>query len=252
MRAGHRWTMGTAPVTGVEPGRWAARGRPRSLPVGAALQFRDVSSGAVQGAWSGTVPGAFTPGRRPAAVLVPVYPGADGPTLLLIRRTPVGHHGGQVAFPGGRPEPGDTSLLDTALREAQEEVGIEPADVRIAGLLPVVETMTSNYAIFAYVGRLAKRPALRLQASEVAAVLDVPVHALMAPGLPVEEVWELPIPGQPGTGTDAPSAAGSIPVSAPRLRRVRYFPWGPDKIWGATSRILEHLLEALRTGTITV
>jgi 8-oxo-dGTP pyrophosphatase MutT (NUDIX family) len=186
-------------------------------------------------------------------VLVPVYPGAAGPTLLLIRRTPVGHHGGQVAFPGGRPEAGDASLLDTALREAQEEVGIEPADVRIAGLLPVVETMTSNYAIFAYVGRLAERPALRLQASEVAAVLDVPVSALMATGLPLEEDWEFPLPGQPGTGTTGRLGAEPGAVSAPPLRRrVRYFPWGPDKIWGATSRILEHLLEALRTGTIEV
>lgn len=201
-------------------------------------------------AWNGVAPGPFTPGRRPAAVLVPVYPGVGGPTLLLIRRTPVGHHGGQVAFPGGRPEPGDATLEETALREAQEEVGIDPASVRIAGLLPVVETMTSNYAIFAYLGHLAARPALRMQASEVAAVLDVPVRALMAPGLPLEEVWEFPLSGQPEAGPNDRTSATPLPISTPRLRRVRYFPWGEDKIWGATSRILEHLLEALRTGAL--
>jgi 8-oxo-dGTP pyrophosphatase MutT (NUDIX family) len=211
-----------------------------------------VSDATIERAWRGTAPGLYTPGRRPAAVLVPVYPGAEGPTLLLIRRTPVGHHGGQVAFPGGRPEPADASLEETALREAREEVGIDPAGVRITHLLPVVETMTSNYAIFAYVGRLAKRPGVRLQVSEVAAVLDVPVRALLAPGLPIEEDWEFPLPGQPGTVVDGPIGAEQAAVATPRLRRVRYFPWGEDKIWGATSRILEHLLEALRTGALAL
>jgi 8-oxo-dGTP pyrophosphatase MutT (NUDIX family) len=183
-------------------------------------------------------------GRRLAAVLVPVYDSAEGPTLLLIRRTTTINHPGQVAFPGGRPEPGDADLLATALREAHEELGIDPSTVQIVGALPVVETMTSNYAISPFVGRLSERPALRIQESEVAAVLDVPVAALLRDGLPIEEEWLLPLPGE-----RAPATSNG-PVGALQTRRVRFYPWGEDKIWGATGRILENLVAALTDGSI--
>jgi 8-oxo-dGTP pyrophosphatase MutT (NUDIX family) len=181
-------------------------------------------------------------GRRLAAVLVPIYDGPEGPTLLLIRRTTTVNHPGQVAFPGGRPEPGDASMLETALREAEEELGIAPTSVRITGTLPLVETLTSNWAISPFVGRLTSRPPLRLQQSEVAAVLDVPISALLCDGLPVEEEWPLPLPGE--RLAVAPDGA--------RTRRVRYYPWGEDKIWGATGRMLESLVAALRSGTLTL
>ena len=170
--------------------------------------------------------------RRKAAVLVPIYDGPDGPILLLIRRTRTINHPGQVAFPGGRPEPADLSLLATALREAYEELGIEPAAVRIVAELPVVETLTSNYAISAFVGRLPARPPLRPQVSEVAAILDVPLSALLADHLPVQEEWEF--------------------EQERRTRTIRYFPWGEDKIWGATARMIEHLLAAVRAGQLVL
>ncbi|MBI3971395.1 MAG: CoA pyrophosphatase [Chloroflexi bacterium] len=201
-------------------------------------------------------------GRRRAAVLVPVYDGPEGPTLLLIRRTNTINHPGQVAFPGGRPEPGDTGLLATALREVQEELGLDPASLRLLGELPVVETLSSNYAISAFVGRLRERPLLRPQASEVAAILDVPIAALLAPGLPVQEEWELPLPGERAGGVPVPngvpaaphSSAGVEPAGVPRkqTRTVHYFPWGQDKIWGATARMIAHLLEAVRTGRLVL
>ena len=181
-------------------------------------------------------------GRRPAAVLAPIYDGPQGPTLLLIRRTTTVNHPGQVAFPGGRPEPGDADLLATALREAHEELGIEPAQVAVLGALPVVETVTSNWAITPFVGRLSARPVLRPQASEVAAVLDVPLAALMAPGLPLEEEWEFPLAGEP-----PPAGSGA---AARYVRRIRYFPWGDDRIWGATARMVEHLIAAVRRGAL--
>ncbi len=177
-------------------------------------------------------------------MLVPIYDGPEGPNLLLIRRTATVNHPGQVGFPGGRPEPGDADLLATALREAQEELGIDPASVRIIGVLPVVETLTTNYAISAYVGRLRGRPTVRPQSAEVAAVLDVPLAALMRANLPREEDWELPLPGE---RAPAPGSPGGR-----ETRRIRFYPWGEDKIWGATFRIIDHLLAALRSGTLSL
>ena len=181
-------------------------------------------------------------GPRPAAVLVPIYDGPQGPTLLFIRRTAGRTHSGQVAFPGGRPEPQDADPVATALREAREELGILPQQVRILGRLPTVETVTSNFAIVPVVGRLAGRPRLELQADEVAAVLDVPLESLAAPGLPIEEDWALPLPGE--------RLPAGVRVKPGQTRRIRYFPWGDDRIWGATERMVEHLLAALRAGTL--
>jgi 8-oxo-dGTP pyrophosphatase MutT (NUDIX family) len=144
--------------------------------------------------------------------------------LVLMVRADRGPHGGQVSFPGGRPEPGDRDLLATALREAQEEVGIDPATVRIIGTLPVVETAVSNFAITPYVGVLEQRPAYCLQEEECVAVLEVPLHVVRAPR---EEWWELP--------------GGH--------RLVRWYPWQGQRIWGATARIIEHLLAVLDHGT---
>lgn len=171
-------------------------------------------------------------GRRPAAVLVPIYDGPTGLMVLLFRRTPGGPHSGQVAFPGGRPELGDRDLQATALREAQEELGIEPGSVRVIGELPVVETNVSNFAIFPFVGRLAARPQIRPQASEVDAVLDVPLDVFWRE--PIEEWWDLA------------AARGQ------RRLLVRYFPWGEDKIWGATARMIEHLVAAVKKGRIVL
>lgn len=179
---------------------------------------------------------------------MPIYDGPRGPTLLFIRRTMGVNHPGQVAFPGGRPEPGDAGPVATALREAREELGIDPGLVRVVGTLPTVETMTSNYAITPVVGRLAGRPPLRLQDSEVAAVLDVPLTALQGPGLPLEEDWPLPLPGE--RLPPPSSVAGGVGLHGARVRRVRFFPWGEDKIWGATERMVEQLLDALRSGKL--
>lgn len=172
------------------------------------------------------------PGRRLAAVLVPIYDGPAGPTLILIRRTPGGLHSGQVAFPGGRPEPVDRSLEDTSLREAHEELGIPPDGVRIIGRLPMVQTMVSNFDIHPFVGRLSSRPDLRPQPSEVAAVLHVPLATFTTD--PIQEWWDLP----------------ALDATGARRRLVRYFEWGEDRIWGATERMIEHLIAAVHEGTL--
>lgn len=177
---------------------------------------------------------AGSEGRRPAAVLAPIYNGPSGPTLILFRRTPGGLHSGQVAFPGGRPEPGDKDLEETALREAEEELGIPRSLVSVIGRLPVVETQVSNYAIHAFVGKLSARPEMRRQESEVAAILEVPLEALMT--TPTEEWWDLPAVDATGT----------------QRRLVRFFTWGEDRIWGATQRLIDHLVEAIREGRLSL
>jgi 8-oxo-dGTP pyrophosphatase MutT (NUDIX family) len=171
-------------------------------------------------------------------VLVPIYDRPEGPTLILFRRTPGGLHSGQVAFPGGRPEPGDRDLEETALRETEEELGIAREAVTVVGRLPLVETIVSNFAIHPFVGRLGTRPAMRAQASEVAAILEVPLAELME--TPKEEWWELPV------------VENGVQTGEVRKRLVRFWPWGEDRIWGATQRIIESLVDAVREGTLVL
>ncbi len=117
---------------------------------------------------------------RPAAVLVPVVQRME-PTVLLTQRThTLAQHAGQVAFPGGRAEPHDISLVQTALRETQEETGIASSFVTVAGFLDAYETGT-GFAILPVVGILAEGFSLMPDASEVAEVFEVPLAFLLDP-----------------------------------------------------------------------
>jgi 8-oxo-dGTP pyrophosphatase MutT (NUDIX family) len=162
-----------------------------------------------------------------AAVLAPVYRDAEGRLrLVLILRGPRGVHGSQIALPGGRREPGDADLLATALREAQEEIGLDPSWVEPLSPLPIVETATTGYLISPFLGRLRDRPAAwRPQESEVAAVLDVLVDDLTVPEAHGEEVQWFP--------------------SWPEPRRMPYYQVGEHRLWGATYRIVHPLLPRL-------
>src|SRR5215469_16824532 len=97
--------------------------------------------------------GAACPGRGvtdmvDSAVLAPIYRDPRGDLrLVFIRRSPYGVHGGQIAFPGGRREPEDADLLATALREAEEEVGLDPAQVDVLTELPIVETVATGFRV---------------------------------------------------------------------------------------------------------
>ena len=120
------------------------------------------------------------PNLTPAAVLVPLVFRAE-PMVLLTRRTEtLSRHAGQVAFPGGRADPEDISLVETALRETQEETGIAPAFVTVAGFLDAYETGT-GYAILPVVGILSEGFALAPQAAEVAHIFEVPLSFLLDP-----------------------------------------------------------------------
>ena len=121
-------------------------------------------------------------GLRTAAVLAPVFRDAAGVLrTVLVVRSDHGVHGGQLGFPGGRPEPGDADLLATALREAEEEVGLDPAAVRVLAALDPLETRATGYRVYAFVGAVPPDTDWRLDAVEVTGILTPPVALVADP-----------------------------------------------------------------------
>jgi 8-oxo-dGTP pyrophosphatase MutT (NUDIX family) len=118
----------------------------------------------------------------PAAVLIPIVDRPSGLTMLLTQRTAhLRDHAGQVSFPGGRCESTDISPVATALRESQEEVGIDPAQVEVLGTLPVYFTST-GFCVTPVVGLVQPPLNLRLDDFEVAEVFEPPLGFLLDPG----------------------------------------------------------------------
>lgn len=174
---------------------------------------------------------ADSEGRAPveAAVLAPVYRDAEGRVrLVLIRRGPRGVHGGQLALPGGRREPDDVDLRATALREAEEEIGLDPASVQILAELPRVSTVTTGFRIAPFLGRIATPAAWRRHEEEIAEVLDIPIAELLAPGAHGHQVRHPPGWAEP--------------------RTFPHYRVGGDQLWGATYRIVHPLLPRLIAG----
>ena len=164
------------------------------------------------------------PGSATAAVLAPLFE-RDGELYAVFtrRRAHLRLHAGQISFPGGRPEPGDADLAHTALREAHEEIGLEPATVELVGALAPTPTIVSDIAIYPFVGLIpAPGRAWTPAAGEVEAVIEASLPKLAASHR--LQVFER----RDGTRvtTDAYDA-------------------GADTIWGATARILTDLLVRL-------
>lgn len=175
---------------------------------------------------------------RPAAVLCALFEEAGQARVVLTRRSArLRSHTGEVSFPGGRLDPGE-SALDAALREAREEIGLDPASVEILGELPALSTWTSRAAIRPFVGALPGRPSLEANPDEVDRVFTVALTELIAPGTYHEERWELD-PGAGGTGP-AGATGGRRPASP-----VHFFEVPGETIWGATARMLRDLLDVV-------
>jgi 8-oxo-dGTP pyrophosphatase MutT (NUDIX family) len=166
--------------------------------------------------WNGPAP------VRPAAVLVPIVV-RDSLTVLLTERTPhLAAHAGQIAFPGGKPDPGDTGPIDTALREAEEEIGMHRGFVEPLGFLDVYRTGT-GFAVTPVVALIRPDFALSINANEVAAAFEVPLAFLMDPA---------------NHRIDARTLGG-------RDRRFYAMPYGERYIWGATAGILRNMHDKL-------
>jgi 8-oxo-dGTP pyrophosphatase MutT (NUDIX family) len=119
-------------------------------------------------------------GRTDAAVLVPLFLDADGePSVVLTRRRDdLRRHAGEISFPGGRQDPEDADLCATALREADEEIGLDPGGVDLVGALQPVPTIATGYAVYPFVGIIEPGQAWRPQEAEVAAVLELKLREL--------------------------------------------------------------------------
>ncbi len=167
---------------------------------------------------------AEEPARR-SGVLVLLYSVHERLHMpLILRPTYDGAHSGQVAFPGGGSEEGDTDLIETALREAHEELGIAPENVQVLGALTQLYIRPSNYEVYPTVGRLTTRPAFRPDPHEVAQLLEVPLETLLDPAHRRQEQWQL----------------------GDRTALVPFFAIQDQTIWGATAMILSELLAVVR------
>jgi len=167
---------------------------------------------------------------REAAVLVPIVEHAEGTTLLLTQRAwNLRHHSGQVAFPGGRLEPTDSSPVDAALREAHEEIGLEPARVEIIGPLPEYLTGT-GFLVTPIVGLLPAGLVLRPDPSEVADVFEVPLAFLMNPRHHQRRSIRIE--------SGAERSFFTMPYRVPGETEERF-------IWGATAAMLRNLYRLL-------
>jgi 8-oxo-dGTP pyrophosphatase MutT (NUDIX family) len=172
---------------------------------------------------------------RPSAVLAPFYE-LDGELYVVLTRRSWGlrSHTGEVSFPGGRVDEGE-SVREAALREAQEEVSLDPATVEVLGELDHLMTVTSRSFIVPYVGLLPDVPVLHPNPSEVDAVLHVPVRELLLDDVYREEHWvfRTPPPWMP---------ADVVPPEEPVERAIFFFELVGDTVWGATAAMLRHLL----------
>ena len=179
-------------------------------------------------------------GTIAAAVLIPLIAHAEGLSVLFTERTAhLSSHGGQVSFPGGRAELEDASLVVTALRETEEEIGIPAAAVEVLGSLPELITV-SGYRVLPVVGLIAPPLALQPDPREVERVFEVPLAWLMNGAHHERRVFRMPGAGS-GRAGDAGGAAGEL-----QSRRFYSMPYGGYFIWGATAAMLRNLYHLLR------
>jgi 8-oxo-dGTP pyrophosphatase MutT (NUDIX family) len=161
-------------------------------------------------------------GRTDSAVLAPLYLGEGGRlhAVFTRRRDDLKRHAGEISFPGGRRDEGET-LVQTALREAHEEVGLPPDAVDVLGALGPTPTFVSNYAIYPFVGLIEPGFEWVIGETEVAEVLELPLETLRA------------------VYAERRLVRRGIPFRTPTYEVEGHL------IWGATGRILQDLLERL-------
>lgn len=168
-------------------------------------------------------PGLTPDGARQAGALILLYPGPEGPSLVLTeRRSDLPHHPGQISLPGGGVDAGETPQ-QAALREAHEEVGVDPASVEVVGTLSTLWVVMSGFVVHPVVGIAQERPVFTPSPREVASVLEVPLARLS---------------GQGGVGWARRHRDG-LTILCP------YFVIDGPPVWGATAMMLGELCAVL-------
>jgi 8-oxo-dGTP pyrophosphatase MutT (NUDIX family) len=157
---------------------------------------------------------------KDAAVLIPIVAEPEPTVIFTVRTDTLPSHKGQISFPGGSIDPTDASALDAALREAHEEIGLDPASVRVLGELDTNPTFVSGYVVTPFVGWLDEPPKLEPNPGEVAEILHVPLAEL------VDDIRKEP--GFEHEGRPYPTEA---------------WVWHDHVIWGVTARIVRLFLE---------
>jgi 8-oxo-dGTP pyrophosphatase MutT (NUDIX family) len=164
-----------------------------------------------------------------AAILIPVYRSVNGELrIVMILRNPGGVHGGQVAFPGGKHDPEDETMLDTALREAREELGLIVNRSDILAELPMTPTRTTGYRVFPYLARITVPERWQLAEREIAEILDVRVNDLIRAGAHDKMIDRFP--------------------TWDKAERVSFYRVGAHRLWGLSYRILHPIIPRLVAG----
>jgi len=176
--------------------------------------------------WRSKLPTGVAIESAPGAVLVALFE-EDGETRVVLTRrsAELRSHRGQVSFPGGRMDPGEQAAA-AAVREAHEEIGLEPSEVSVIGWLHPLFTLTGSSLVLPVVGVLAGRPSVSPNPAEVARVFDVELADLVDEGVYQEATWD-------------PYEAWS--TDGPQVRQIWFFGVEGERVWGATSRILHEL-----------
>jgi 8-oxo-dGTP pyrophosphatase MutT (NUDIX family) len=164
-----------------------------------------------------------------AAVLILLYP-VEGiiHTVFIQRPEYDGVHGGQISFPGGKKEPDDKDLLRTAFREASEETGINPGDLKIVGILTPLYIPVSNIVVTPFVGWSEKKPLFTPEAKEVVFIIEADIRSFLDDSIIKIKPFE--IRGE--------------------LIDIKYFDYNGNIIWGATAMMLYELLILIKRGNI--
>ena len=162
---------------------------------------------------------------RIAAVLILLYPdNGSVHTVFMQRHDYIGVHGGQISFPGGKKEQTDENVIQTALREAKEETGVDPSGISIVGTLTPLFIPVSNMIVTPVVGWIDYKPVFNHEPEEVVFLIDADIKRLLDPSIIKTKPFE--IRGE--------------------LIDVKYFDYDGNVIWGATAMILQELLIILR------
>jgi 8-oxo-dGTP pyrophosphatase MutT (NUDIX family) len=165
---------------------------------------------------------------------VPLFRDDEGELrLVLVVRGPLGRHGHQLSLPGGKREPGDASLLETALRETEEEIGLARGEVEVIATLPPIDTRTTGFRVHPFLARIRPSERWRLAEGEITAVITPEVRTLADPSLRREQLLSFP--------------------SWPKPRRVQCLELDDGYLlWGLTLRLLEPLLPRLLNGEFAI